>query len=57
MEARIEALEAKVADLEAALLWVVDVLMGPTPEDDPALLQDEHQAFVERVRSRRKERR
>ncbi len=57
MNARIEALEAKVADLEAALLWVVDVLMGPTPEDDPALLQDEHQAFVQRVRARRKERR
>jgi hypothetical protein len=54
IEARVEALEQKVKELEDAVLWVTDILMGPTPEDDPTL-QDEHQAFVERVRARQTE--
>lgn len=53
MDARVEALERKVTDLENAILWIMDILIGTTDEDDLSLLQDEHLAFVERIRSRR----
>lgn len=53
MDARVEALERKVTDLENAVLWIMDVLVDTTDEDVLSLLQDEHLAFVERIRSRR----
>ncbi len=53
MDGKDKALERRLADLENAVLWIMDVLIGTTDEDDLSLLQDEHLAFVERIRARR----
>jgi hypothetical protein len=53
MEARLAALEDRLADLETAVLSIMDLLASTTEEDGPSHLQDNHLAFVERIHSRR----
>jgi hypothetical protein len=53
MEARLAALEDRLADLETAVLSIMDVLSSTAEDGEPSLLHDNHLAFVERIHSRR----